>query len=271
MTRPPHAVLFVPADNARALAKARSLRPDAYIIDLEDAVAPESRQAARDAVAAELRRGEFPAPVWLRLSSAAPDEIAWAAGLAVPPAALVLPKVEDAKTLEPWAALGLPLWPMVETPLGVLRAADLAAPPAVAGLIAGANDLAAALRCGPGREPLLCALSQVVLAARAHGKTPLDAVWNDIQDLAGLAAEAAQGKKLGFGGKTLIHPSHIAPVRAAYQPSEAEQAEARELLAAWENARSQGRSVVAVGGKMVEQMHADAARELLGSLERLPE
>lgn len=260
---PPRSALYVPADNPRALAKARGLRPDAFILDLEDAVSPERRPAALDAAKSSLSAADFPAPVWLRPAGLAESERAWVAALPTPPAAVVLPKVESAAALEPWAELGLPLWAMVETPLAVLRAGDLAAHPAVAGLIAGTNDLAFLLRCGPGRAPLQTALSQTVLAARAHGKVPLDAVWGDVRDLAGLAAEAAAGRALGFAGKTVIHPAQIGPVHAAFSPTPGELLAARQLLREWDAARAQGRGVATVRGRLVETMHAEAARELL--------
>lgn len=260
---PPRSVLYVPADNPRALARARSLRPGAFILDLEDAVSPEHRPAALEAAGGALSAGGFPAPVWLRPAGLAESEREWVAGLPTPPAAVVLPKVEDAAALHAWAGLGLPLWAMVETPLAVLRCGEFAAHPAVAGLIAGTNDLAFLLRCGPGRAPLQTALSQIVLAARAHGKVPLDAVWGDVRDHAGLAAEAAAGRALGFAGKTVIHPGQIGPVHAAFSPTPGEVQEARELLREWEAARAQGRGVTTVRGRLVETMHAEAARELL--------
>lgn len=264
---PPRSALYVPADNARALAKARSLRPDAFILDLEDAVSPGARPAARTAAAAALAAGGFAAPLWLRPAGLGAPELAWVAALPTPPAALLLPKVESAAALEPWAGLGLALWAMVETPLGVLRAGELAAHPLVAGLVAGTNDLASLLRCGPGRAPLHTALSQTVLAARAHGKVPLDAVYNDVRDPDGLFDEAAHGRTLGFAGKTVIHPAQLGPVHAAFAPTPDEVNSARELLAAWEAARAQGRGVATVHGHLVEHMHAQAARELLARAE----
>ena len=177
---------------------------------------------------------------------------------------LVLPKVEDARTVRQ-LHLRVPLWPMIETPLGVLHAPEIAAVPGVAGLIVGANDLARALRTRshPERLPLLHALSAVVLAARAHGKLPLDAVYNDVRDPEGFGRECEQGRTLGFAGKTVIHPSQVEAANRAFGVTAAEAEAARALLAAWEQARAEGKSVATHAGTLVEQMHADEAAEVL--------
>ncbi|EYB67563.1 citryl-CoA lyase [Deinococcus phoenicis] len=262
---PLRSVLYVPGDKPRAIEKARTLRADAVILDLEDAVAPEHKDAARANVRAALTI-RWACPVLVRVNGLgtpwehADREMALLAGVD----GLVLPKVEDARTVRE-LHLRVPLWPMIETPLGVLRAPEIAATPGVAGLLVGANDLARALRTRPhpGRLPLLPALSAVVLAARAYGKLPLDAVFNDVRDPAGFARECEQGRTLGFAGKTVIHPDQVEPANTAFGVTDAEADAARSLLAAWEQARTEGKSVAVWRGGLVEQMHADEAREVL--------
>ncbi|MFC5846960.1 HpcH/HpaI aldolase/citrate lyase family protein [Deinococcus petrolearius] len=263
---PFRSVLYVPGDKPRAIEKARTLGADAVILDLEDAVAPEHKAAARDNVVAALR-SPWPVPVLVRVNGLGTPwehedrEAALTAGAD----GLVLPKVEDARAV---AELHLrPLWAMIETPLGVLAAPRIAAVPGVAGLIAGANDLARALRTRPHAEraPLLHALSAVVLAARAYGKVPLDAVYNDVRDPEGFARECTQGRALGFAGKTVIHPGQVGAANAAYGVSEEDAREASALLAAWDEARAQGRSVATFRGALIETMHVEEARETLAA------
>ncbi|WP_261665094.1 HpcH/HpaI aldolase/citrate lyase family protein [Deinococcus sp. Marseille-Q6407] len=266
-------VLYVPADNLRALEKARTLGADAVILDLEDAVAPEHKAAAREQVAAALAQN-WPCPVLLRLN--APDTpwhredlaLAQAAG----PSGVVLPKVETPQLLDNLPG-AWPLWAMIETPLGVLRAPEIAAHGRVAGLIAGTNDLARDLhtRPHPERLPLIQALSLIVLAARAHGRVPLDAVYNNVRDDAGFQQECRQGRDLGFAGKTVIHPSQVQAANQEFGVTDTEAEQARALLAAWEAARAEGRSVATFGGALVEQLHADAAQDLLKSYARQAE
>ncbi|GMA15989.1 CoA ester lyase [Deinococcus metallilatus] len=263
--KPWRSVLYVPGDKPRAIEKARTLRADAVILDLEDAVAPEHKDAARGNVK-EALAWRWPGPLLVRVNGLgtpweyADREMALLAGVD----GLVLPKVEDAGTVRD-LHLRVPLWAMIETPLGVLRAPEIAAVPGVAGLIVGTNDLARALRTRPhpGRLPLLHALSAVVLAARAHGKLPLDAVFNDVRDPEGFARECEQGRTLGFAGKTVIHPDQVEPANAAFGVTDVEADEARALLAAWEQARAEGRSVATYLGALVEQMHVEEARERL--------
>lgn len=263
--KPYRSVLYVPGDKPRAIEKARTLGADAILLDLEDAVAPEHKDEARENVRQALA-GEWPCPVIVRVNGIGTEwehadrEMALQVGVD----GLALPKVEDAATVRD-LHLRVPIWAMIETPLGVLRAADIAAVTGVAGLIAGANDLSRALRtrAQPGRLPLLGSLSQIVLAARAYGKVPLDAVYNDVRDAEGFAAECEQGRNLGFAGKTVIHPAQVAAANAAFGVS-AEQAEqARALIAAWDTARQEGKSVATFNGALVEQMHVDEANEIL--------
>lgn len=273
--RPRRSVLYVPGSSAKALAKARTLPCDGLILDLEDSVAPEAKEAAREAVAAALAEGGFaPREVLVRVNArGTPWFEADVAALARAFAdGLVLPKAgspdDVAGTV---AALGragarpdLPLWLTIETPRGVLAADSLAgAHPSVAGLVAGTSDLTKELhaRHVPGREPLLHALSAIVLAARARGLAALDGVHLHLDDEAGFAAACRQGRNLGFDGKTLIHPRTIEPANRLFSPDPQEVAAAHRLLDAWSAARAAGRGVAVLDGRLVEELHAlDAAR-----------
>ncbi|SMB90216.1 HpcH/HpaI aldolase/citrate lyase family protein [Deinococcus hopiensis] len=263
--KPLRSVLYVPGDKPRAIDKSRTLGADAVVLDLEDAVAPEHKDAARENVRGALAN-RWPCPVFVRVNGLgtpwehADREMALLTGVD----GLVLPKVEDARTVGA-LHLRVPLWPMIETPLGALHAAEIAGVPGVAGLIVGANDLARALRTRPHPErlPLLHALSAVVLAARAYGKVPLDAVYNDVRDPEGFDRECRQGRTLGFAGKTVIHPSQVEAANRAFGVTAAEVETARALLQAWNQARAEGKSVATHGGALVEQMHADEAAEVL--------
>jgi citrate lyase beta subunit len=263
---PFRSVLYVPADKPRAIAKARELPCDAVVLDLEDAVAPGQKAAARAGAAQTLREGGFGKPVLLRLNGlGTPDfQRDLELGLLTAPDGLVLPKAEDPAAVRE-LHLGVPLWLMTETPLGVLRAAQLAAVPGVAGLMVGANDLRLSLRARPTpeRRELLYSLGAVVLAARAAGVLVLDAVYNDLQDGAGLERECMQGRDLGFDGKTLIHPSQIEVANRLYGVSEAEAQAARALLVAWDAAQASGQGVVAHENRMIEELHARQARAAL--------
>ena len=264
--QPYRSVLYVPADKPRAVDKARGLPCDAVVLDLEDAVLPAQKALARAGAAQALREGNFGKPVLLRLNGLETPHFQADLELALlsAPAGIVLPKAEDPAAVRE-LHLGIPLWVMIETPLGVLRAAELAAVPGVEGLMVGANDLLLSLRARatPGRLPLLHALSAVVVAARAAGVLALDAVYNDLHDEAGLEAECVQGRDLGFDGKTLIHPDQIAVTNRVYGVSEAEVQAARELLHAWQEAQGLGLGVVQHAGRMVEELHARQARDTL--------
>ena len=268
--QPYRSVLYVPADKPRAIDKAKGLPCDAVILDLEDAVLPDHKALARAGAAQALREGGFGKPVLLRLNGLETPQFQadLEAALLSAPAGIVLPKAEDPASVRE-LHLGIPLWLMIETPLGVLRAAKLAAVPGVAGLMVGANDLLLSLRARatPGRLPLLYALSAVVLAARAAGVLALDAVYNDLQDGAGLEAECMQGQGLGFDGKTLIHPGQIVATNRVYGVSETEVQAARELMHAWQEAEEQGLGVVQHAGRMIEELHARQARDTLGRWE----
>ncbi len=275
-TRPRRSLLYLPASNPRAIAKARALACDVVILDLEDSVAPEAKEAARaEAVAAAAAGGWGAREVAIRVNGlstpwAEADFHAVAASAAD---VLVVPKIADAADAARAVALagGKPVWPLIETPQAVLSAAAIAATSGIHGLVAGFADLAKDLRLkvGRGREPLFHAMSQIVTAARAAAILAFDGVFVDIADTEGLAAEAAQARAFGFDGKTCIHPSQLAAVNAAFSPAPEEVADARGLLEAHAEAMRQGRAVATFRGRMVEVLHVAEARRTLALAERL--
>jgi citrate lyase subunit beta/citryl-CoA lyase len=249
--------LFLPASNPRAIAKARTLPCDLVILDLEDAVAADAKPAARMAARAALAHDWEGRQVAVRINTMEGGDaqadlavLAGAAGLC----ALVLPKVEVPPPALPWPVLA-----MIETPTGLYAAREIAGAPGVAGLIAGVNDLAAALHLPPqaGRAELALPLQMILLAARAAGIVAWDGVWNMLDDPAGFEADAAAAARAGFDGKTLIHPSQIEPCNRLFAPSPEEVAEAQQLLAA------AGEGAQRFRGRMVEAMHVAAARRRL--------
>jgi citrate lyase subunit beta / citryl-CoA lyase len=275
--RPRRSVLFMPGSNPRALEKARALLADALIFDLEDAVAPEAKETARAAVAAAVTAGGYaPRELVLRVN---PIDTVWghvdlAAAATSPIDAVLLPKVENAErvrlTIDLLDALGAPpelaVWCMIETPLGVLAAAEIAAAsPRVAALILGTSDLANDLHARPTRDrlPLLTALGLVLLAARAHGRAALDGVHLALDDAEGFAAACRQGRELGFDGKTLIHPDQIAPANAIFAPSVEEVAHAERIIKAYGEALAAGKGAARIEGRLVEALHVEEARRTL--------
>lgn len=274
--------LYTPASNDRALEKARGLNADVLILDLEDAVAPTMKEAARSAAADAVRAQAFPGrEVLVRINPPDTEDGVRDLDAVVPaaPDALVLPKVEHADEIaqmcaaldESGAARGLALWAMIETPLGVINVADIARTGArrrLAGLIVGANDLADRLRCqvDPMRTALTPLMMTIITAARAHGLAVWDAVYNNHADTEGFAAEARQARLLGFDGKTLIHPSQIDPLHAAFEPTPDDVVWARRIIAAYAEPGALARGAITLDGKMVERMHLDAARRTLALL-----
>ncbi|SHI86744.1 HpcH/HpaI aldolase/citrate lyase family protein [Wenxinia saemankumensis] len=276
MDRPWRSALYVPASNARAAEKACGLPCDAILYDLEDAVAPAEKDGARAALAAILARDHGHRARIVRINGAdTPWGDADATALAdLPCEGVLLPKVSGPEALDRLAArVPHPLWAMIETPAGVLGAAAIAAHPRVAGLVAGTNDLARDLgaRPHPAREPLLPALGQIVLAARAQGRVALDGVYNALRDEDGLAAECAQGRHFGFDGKTLIHPAQIAAANAAFSPTGAEIDLARRQIEAHEAAEAAGQGVAVLDGRIVESLHVAAARATLAQARAIAE
>jgi citrate lyase subunit beta/citryl-CoA lyase len=281
--RPRRSVLFMPGANARALEKARGLGADGLVFDLEDAVAPDAKAAARDAVSRALRAGGYGRrELFVRVNALATE---WGfadleAAAALPIDAVLLPKVESADAVrQAEAALvaagapaGIAIWCMIETPRGVLRAEAIAAASArVGGLVMGTSDLIADLRARhtSDRAPLLTALGLCLLAARASGLAILDGVHLDLADDAGFLASCRQGRDLGFDGKTLIHPKTIAAANAAFGPSPDEVAWSRRVIATHAEAVAAGRGVVLVDGRLVENLHVASARRVVAQADAI--
>jgi citrate lyase subunit beta/citryl-CoA lyase len=279
--RPRRSVLYMPGANARALEKARTLAADAIIIDLEDAVAPEAKEAARAQVVAAVRQGGYGhREVVIRVN--APDT-AWgegdlAAAAEAAPDAILIPKVSDAETLTSVGhrlrRLNAPektrVWAMIETPLAILRCEEIAraardVDTRLACFVMGTNDLAkeTKTRLVPGRAPMLPWLMGALTAARAYGLDIIDGVYNTLSDTAGLTAECEQARDLGFDGKSLIHPDQVAVANAIFAPSADEIAAARAILEAFERPENAGRAVISLDGRMVERLHADMALRTL--------
>jgi citrate lyase subunit beta/citryl-CoA lyase len=273
--RPRRSVLYMPASNERALEKAKSIPCDALILDLEDAVAPDAKPAAREAACAAVASREYGArELTIRVNGADTEwhEDDLAAAAAAGPDAIVVPKVSSADAVRSLVAAmdraGAPgtttLWAMVETPTAMLHAEEIAAASErLTVLVMGTNDLAKELYAEhvPGRHPLLPGLGLALLAARATGKVILDGVYNDVRDTDGFLAECRQGREMGFDGKTLIHPGQVDGANAAFAPSEDAVEDARGLIRAWEDGRGSG--VVTYRGRMVEGLHVDSARRTL--------
>jgi citrate lyase subunit beta/citryl-CoA lyase len=284
--RPRRSVLYMPGANARALEKAESLPADALILDLEDAVAADAKAEARVRVCEAAASGRYGRrEVAIRVNGLGTpwhdDDLRAAA--AAGPAAVVVPKVDSAdavhaieKALEAGGAPdGTAIWAMVETPVAMLHAEEVArASERLTVLVMGTNDLAKELQAEhvPGRQPLLAGLGLALLAARATGRVILDGVYNDIKDADGFEAECVQGRQMGFDGKTLIHPSQLEPCNRVFAPTADEVDRARRIIEAFEQAEAEGRGVVTVDGRMVENLHVDQARRTLavtGAIEAL--
>ncbi|CAO5151863.1 (3S)-malyl-CoA thioesterase [Frankia sp. AiPs1] len=281
--RPRRSVLYMPGANERALEKAKGIPADALILDLEDAVAPTAKDSARERVCAAVVDGGYgQRELIIRVNG---RDTAWhaddlRAAAKAGPDAILVPKVgspQEVHAIESdLVAAGAPehtkIWAMVETPIAMLRALEIAsASPRLAVLIMGTNDLAKELRAEhvPGRAPLLTGLGLCLLAARAAGKVIIDGVYNNVKDAEGFAAECQQGRELGFDGKTLIHPGQVEPCNTAFSPTEAQLAESAEIVKAWAEAEAEGRGVVTVNGRMIENLHVDNARRLLAVAEAI--
>jgi citrate lyase subunit beta/citryl-CoA lyase len=278
MIRPRRSFLFMPGSNARALEKARSLAADGFIFDLEDAVAPDAKAAARAQIAdAVTSRGYGGREILVRINGL--DTSWWLDDVGMVarahPDGIVIPKLQSPDQLKAIAdRLGdinadhaIRVWAMIETPLGVLHAEDIAAQARdfemrLEGFIIGPNDIAreTRMRMVTGRAPMLPALSNCIFAARAHGIDILDGVYNDFSDADGFARECTQAREMGFDGKTLIHPSQIEACNAAFTPAADEVSRAREILAAFEKPENAGRGAIQLNGQMVERLHMEMAR-----------
>jgi citrate lyase subunit beta/citryl-CoA lyase len=285
--RPRRSVLYMPGSNARALEKAREIPADALILDLEDAVAPEAKAAARDQVCAAVKAGGYG---WRELVIRTNGvETPWfkddlAAAVEANPDAILIPKVSAPETLQQigaqlnglWAEPALRVWAMIETPLAILDAEKIARaardPRArLACFVMGTNDLAKETRARfvPGRAPMLPWLTSAILAARAYGIDILDGVYNDLKNEDGFKAECEQGRDLGFDGKTLIHPGQVALANALFAPDEAELTQARSIIAAFAEPENQGKGAIQLGGRMVELLHAEMARRVVALSEAI--
>ncbi len=274
--KPLRSVLYMPSSNARALDKAKTLPADGIIFDLEDAVAPDAKEVAREQACAAAGSGEYGGrTLTIRCNGLdtpwGADDLA-AAGRSGA-SAVVIPKVSGAGHLrqvanaldDAGAPDSLEIWAMVETPAAVFGVRDIAGFDRVSVLVLGTNDLAKELRASlvPGRAPLLPHLATTLLAAREAGITVLDGVYNDVKDLEGFEAECRQGMEMGFDGKTLIHPTQVEVANRVWAPTDDEVAHARRVIEAFESATREGRGVVTVDGRMIENLHvANAERTL---------
>jgi len=272
--RPRRSVLYMPGSNARAMEKAQSIPADALILDLEDAVAPDMKDVARQQVVDAVNgRGFGKREVIVRINglSTAWGEADLAAAVAAKPDAILAPKVstlEDLRALEAGFAkhnadASIALWAMIETPLAILNIAALAgAGGRLACFVMGTNDLIKELRGQhtPDRGNLFAALGLSVAAARAHGLAAIDGVFNDIQDSDGFARHCHQAKSFGFDGKTVIHPTQVEACNRIFAPSAEEVIAARQVIAAFDLPENKGKGAIKLDGRMVELLHAEIAR-----------
>lgn len=283
--RPRRSVLYLPGSNQRALEKAKTLAVDALVLDLEDAVAPAQKILARECVVTAVNSGGYDRrELVIRINGLDTEwgmddlkAVAWSQAQAV-----CLPKIESAAQVRAVAdaleqlraPVDMAIWAMLETPLGILHAQSIAsAHPRIKVLVMGTSDLAKDLRVPhtPDRLGLMTSLSLSVLAARAHGLDILDGVHLDLNDNEGFHALCEQGRKLGFDGKTLIHPNQIDSANTVFGLSAAAIDRARRTLAVWDEAQRAGMGVALLDGKLVENLHADEARRLLAIAEAIGE
>lgn len=279
MTQPCRSVLYIPASRTRALEKAKTLPTDAIIFDLEDAVAADEKPAARETLKTALQDGGFGRRLQITRINGfdtpwGADDLATIAEAS--PQAVLLPKVNSAADIEALAALldahpntqDTQIWAMMETPQGILNAAEIARAPRLAGFIMGTNDLAKDLGART-RDAMITALQLCILAARTHGILCIDGVYNAFKDEDGLRAECQQGRDFGFDGKTLIHPGQVAIANAAYGPTAEDIDLARRQIAAYTEALAKGEAVAVVDGKIVENLHVETARATLAKSEAI--
>ncbi|MGM4930986.1 HpcH/HpaI aldolase/citrate lyase family protein [Tardiphaga sp. 619_E2_N8_5] len=281
MIRPRRSHLFMPGSNPRALEKARTVAADGIILDLEDAVAPDAKGTARDAIAQTLAAGGFgKREVIIRINAL--DSPWWIddvtmAGKAKPDGILV-PKISSVEDLSAvadrlsdiGADMSIKVWAMIETSRAILHAEELAAASRdsenrLAGFVFGPNDIAreTRIRMMPGRAAMLPMITHCVLATRLHGLEILDGPYSNFSDTEGFIAEAEQGRDIGFDGKTLIHPSQIEACNKVFTPPDDEVAQARRIIAAFEQPENAKRGAIQLDGKMVERLHADMAKRTI--------
>lgn len=277
--RPRRSLLYMPGSNARALDKARSLPADGLILDLEDAVAPEAKALAREQIVAALVAGGYGhRELLVRINALSTpwgeDDLRAIAASGVPPHAILIPKVSTAQDViaaiaafdSAGGAASVEFWLMIETPLCILNIKEVTgAHPRLKGIVMGTSDLAkdTRVRHTPDRLGFMTALNLSVYAARANGLEVIDGVHLDLDDEAGLQAACVQGRDLGFDGKSLIHPKQIAATNAAFSPDEAELGQARAIIECWQQAEAEGKGVVVLNGRLVENLHVEEAQRLL--------
>ncbi len=281
--RPRRSVLYMPGSNARALEKAKSLAADGLIFDLEDAVAPDAKEEARRLVVAALTGGGYgKREILVRINALSTP---WGYADAVAAArsgahGVLIPKVESADTVRQVDAIltangapaDLAIWCMMETPRGILRAEEIAAAsPRMGGFVMGTSDLAKDLHCAHTRErqPMITSLGLCLLAARAYGLAILDGVHLDLNDDEGFDYSCRQGLELGFDGKTLIHPKTIEAANRVFAPSEKEVDWSRKIIAAHAEAAAEGKGVVVVDGKLIENLHVENACRIVALAEQI--
>ncbi|HBS49018.1 MAG TPA: CoA ester lyase [Rhodobacteraceae bacterium] len=269
-TRPFRSVLYIPGSKPRALDKARSLPVDAIIFDLEDAVSAEEKDNARETLKAALTEGGYDPRVKIVRINGLDTEWGRSDAEAVRQMdadAVLLPKVNGPEDIDALVEITgeLPVWAMMETPRGMLNAAEIAAHPLLKGMVMGTNDLAKELqtRFRADRLPMMTGLGLCLLAAKAEGLVIVDGVYNAFKDEDGLRAECDQGRDMGFDGKTLIHPAQVDVANTAFAPSEDEIDLARRQIVAFEEVEASGQGVAVVDGKIVENLHIATARETL--------
>lgn len=276
LTRPLRSVLYIPGSKPRALDKARGLACDAIIFDLEDAVSPDEKTAARATLADALQTGGYGTRYKVIRINGLDTE--WGAGDARAAAkmdadAVLLPKVGSPADLDALAEIvgDIPLWAMMETPGAMLNAAAIAAHGQLQAMVMGTNDLAKDLqtRFRADRLPLMAGLGLCVLAAKAHDCAIIDGVFNAFKDDEGHKFECDQGRDMGFDGKTLIHPAQLDVANAAFSPSDAEVDLARRQIEAYDAVIASGQSVAVVDGKIVENLHVATARETLAKVDAI--
>lgn len=275
-TRPYRSVLYIPGSKPRALEKARGLAVDAIIFDLEDAVSADEKDNARDTLKTALAQGGYESRVRIVRINGLDTPWGHADAKAVRDMdanVVLLPKVNGTADVDALAAItgDLPIWAMMETARGMLNAAEIAAHPLLTGMVMGTNDLAKELqtRTRPDRLPLMTGLGLCLLAAKAEGLIIIDGVYNAFKDDEGLAAECAQGRDMGFDGKTLIHPAQVEVANTAFAPSEDEIDLARRQIEAFEAVEASGQGVAVVDGRIVENLHIATAREILAKAEAI--
>ena len=280
--RPRRSVLYMPAANERALEKAKDIQADALIFDLEDAVAPDSKEIAREQACAAASSSEYGnRELTIRCNGLdtpwGKDDLLAAA--AAGPAAVVIPKVDGSSYLDEISELldqgGAPsstqIWAMVETPIGILNVEEIARHERMSVMVMGTNDMAKELRASitADRQALLPYLAMCLLSARAAGVGILDGVYNDIKDESGFEDVCVQGAEMGFDGKTLIHPNQVAPTNEIFSPSLDELDFHQRVIEEFEAAEKDGRGVLTVDGKMIENLHVDEARRALAVAEAI--